>query len=479
MRAVALGSLAGSPIEGMAEPPKDVDTARHVTGILVTVNLSTQVAARAREVNMNAVTAPPPVAPPRTRAALEPTGLEAPLSDLQRTVQENARRFAGSVMRPAGETLDRMAPEQTIAPDSPLWGVYSGAAGLGFTIDTVMALPGEERGRLFAVMWEELGWGDGALAVAIGASTTPWLVMHTMDRRDLAERYPEGSVIGCWGITEPDHGSDILDFDRSAAYPGSDYGRPNCVATLVGQELVVNGQKAAWISGGPIANLCVLFCAYDDGSGRRQDCCLLVPLDRPGVSRGKVLDKLGQRPLPQGELFFDSVRVPLDHMLAGPGAEYERALYSLLADANALMGSIWVGVARAAYEHALAYAQQRRQGGVPLVRHQNVRHRLFHMFRKVEAARALNHRVLHYNHTAAVPALQGSIASKITSTQTAFEVASEAIQMHGGNGLTRAYPVEKLMRDARSSMIEDGCNELLAIKGGGYLVDDAGPGSAR
>jgi len=108
---------------------------------------------------------------------------------------------------------------------------------------------------------------------------------------------------------------------------------------------------------------------------------------------------------------------------------------------------------------------------VPIIQHQNVRYRLFHMFRKVEAARALNHRVQYYNNTAAVPALQGSIASKVTSTQTAFEVASDAIQMFGGNGVTREYPVEKLMRDARSSMIEDGCNEILAIKGGSFLVD--------
>lgn len=428
---------------------------------------------------MNAVTAPLPVSPIGPRATLGATGLEAPLSELQRTVQENARRFARTTMRPAGAQLDRMAPEETIAPGSPLWGVLSGAAELGFTIGSIMDLPGEERGRLIPLLWEEIGWGDGGLAVTIGASSTPWLVMHAAERRDLMERYAEGSLIGCWGITEPDHGSDALDFGRTAAFPGSDYGRPNCTATLSGQEIVVNGQKSAWVSAGPIANLCVLYCAFDDGSGRRQDCVLLVPLDRPGVSRGKVLDKLGQRALPQGEIFFDSVRVPLDHMLAGPGVEYERSLYRLLADANAIMGSIWVGVARAAYEHALAYAQQRRQGGVPIIRHQNVRHRLFHMFRRVEAARALNHRVQLYNHTAAVPALQGSIASKITSTQTAFEVASDAIQMLGGNGVTREFPVEKLLRDARSSMIEDGCNEMLAIKGGGYLADDVDAGSAR
>jgi alkylation response protein AidB-like acyl-CoA dehydrogenase len=143
----------------------------------------------------------------------------------------------------------------------------------------------------------------------------------------------------------------------------------------------------------------------------------------------------------------------------------------MLSEANPLVALMFVGIARAAYELALAYAHERRQGGVKIIHHQSVRYRLFHMFRKVEAARALNHRVLLYNNTAAVPALQGSIASKITSTQTAFEVASDAIQMFGGNGVTREYPVEKLMRDARSSMIEDGCNEVLAIKGGTLLIE--------
>jgi acyl-CoA dehydrogenase len=420
---------------------------------------------------MNAVTKIDEEQVARIRVTLEPTGLEAPLSEMERLVQANARRFAQTVMRPAGDALDRMLPEETIAPDSPIWKVFAGSAELGLTIGALMEMAPEERGRLIPIMWEELGWGDGGLTIMLGAGSIPWIVLHAMGRHDLIEKYPEGSRIGCWGITEPDRGSDILDFGREAAYPGSSPNKPNCVARLDGNEIVIDGQKAAWISNGPIANLCILYCACDDGSGRAQDCAVLVPLDLPGVTRGKVLEKLGQRGDPQSELFFTNVRVPRDHLVAAPGAEYERAMYAVLAEANAIMGSIWVGVARAAYEHALAYAHDRRQGGVPIIRHQNVRYRLFHMFRKVEAARALNHRVQFYNNTAAVPALQGSIASKITSTQTAFEVASDAIQMFGGNGVTREYPVEKLMRDARSSMIEDGCNEILAIKGGSFLVD--------
>jgi acyl-CoA dehydrogenase len=420
---------------------------------------------------MHAVTQMPLEDSSRIRVALEPTGLEAPLSELERTVQANARRFALNVMRPAGEALDRMTPEQTIDPESPLWKVLAGAAELGVTVGALMEMAPEDRARLIPILYEELAWGDGGLAIALGASTTPWIVLHALGRQDLIEKYPEGTQIGCWGITEPDHGSDTLDFGRDLAYPGSAYGKPNCVARVDGQDVVINGQKSAWVSMGPLATLCVLYCAFDDGSGRPQYCTLLVPLDRAGVSRGKPLDKLGQRPLPQGEIFFENVRIPIDHMIAAPGIEYERATYAILAEANAIMGCMWVGVARAAYEHALAYAHSRKQGGVPIIQHQNVRYRLFHMFRRIEAARALAQRVQMYNQTAAVPALQGSIASKVTSTQTAFEIASEAIQMLGGNGVTREYPVEKLMRDARASMIEDGCNEVLAIKGGSLLVD--------
>ena len=93
------------------------------------------------------------------------------------------------------------------------------------------------------------------------------------------------------------------------------------------------------------------------------------------------------------------------------------------------------------------------------------------MFRKIEAARALVRRVADYNATARQAALQGSIAAKVTATQTAFEVASEGLQIFGGNGLTREYPMEKLLRDARACLIADGCNEVLALKGGNLLIN--------
>jgi alkylation response protein AidB-like acyl-CoA dehydrogenase len=128
----------------------------------------------------------------------------------------------------------------------------------------------------------------------------------------------------------------------------------------------------------------VLFCGLDDGSGEDKRCVVLVPMDAVGVSRGLPLDKMGQRALPQGEVYFDQVRVLRDHLLAGP-ADYVRAEQGILTEANALMGTIWTGTARAACEMAHAYAHERKQGGVPIIQHQNVRYRLFHMFARVEA----------------------------------------------------------------------------------------------
>ncbi|MCX7171783.1 MAG: acyl-CoA dehydrogenase family protein [Proteobacteria bacterium] len=120
---------------------------------------------------------------------------------------------------------------------------------------------------------------------------------------------------------------------------------------------------------------------------------------------------------------------------------------------------------------AFAYAHQRKQGGVPIIRHQAVATKLFHMYRKIEASRALAKRVALFNNTAPLPSLQSAMAAKITGTQTAFEVASDAIQIFGGNGVTREYLIEKIFRDARSSLIEDGCNDILALKAGMNMID--------
>ncbi|QCY09449.1 acyl-CoA dehydrogenase [Pseudomonas sp. MPC6] len=407
------------------------------------------------------------------KVILPPTGGEIGLTEIEQAIQDNVRRFAIEVMRPTGIKLDELSPDEAIAADSPYWLMLGQFAELGLTPSVLAEMPREEQGRLIPIIYEELGYGDSGLAVSLAAGSLVSLMAHHYQNQAMIE-LSEGKL-GCWAITEPDHGSDTLDYNRQNVYPGSDYDRPNCTVTIDGDELVINGQKSAWVSNGVIAQVAVLFAACDSGSGvdARNGAIVVVPLDEPGVSRGKSLDKVGQRALNQGEVYFENVRLSKTHLLVGPEG-YEAGTYAILADANMVMGAIFTGQARAAYELAVQYTNERKVGGTLLKNHQYTKLRIFEMFRKVEASRALNRRAFHYNFNAPVPAIQISIASKVTATQAALDVCSEALQVFGGNGLTKEYPLEKMWRDARASLIEDGCNETLGMKAGGYLTEIEG-----
>jgi len=401
---------------------------------------------------------------------LQMTGAEAPLAKEEQDLLDGVHRFAAEVMRPVGERLDRMTPADVIAPDSPLWQVFADFGQLGIGVDQLLAFEPSQAAKVLCLILEELGWGDAGLASSLGVSMFPRWMAASFGNQHLLELTP-GSKIGCWATTEPGHGTDQLDPSRQVFQAGGEYGRPDCVATLSEDRVVINGRKADWISNGTIAEVCILYCAADTGGGPdpQRGCVVIVPMDTPGVSRGAPLDKLGQRALNQGAVIFDNVVLPVGCVLAGPD-DYKRAAYQVLSVGNACMAAIFAGTARAAYELALGYARERTQGGVPIAAHQSVAYRLFHMYRKVEAARALARRAVLYNFTQPVPALQGAMAAKVTGTQAAFEVASDAVQIFGGAGIRRGHPIEKIFRDARLSMIEDGCNEVLAIKGGMYLA---------
>lgn len=396
---------------------------------------------------------------------MTPIDIETGLSEEDRAVRDTCHHFAATVLRPAGQALDRLPdPAAVIAPDSPLWGVFEKYHALGIArLGGDSSLDPIAKARLMCIINEELAWGDVGLAIAVGLTQfhQPWI--EQIGHAELKERFcsSERLTIGCWALTEPDHGSDTVTFTE--AHFGDPSLKANCVARKDGDDYVINGQKAAWVSNGTIADIAVLFCSLDPSQGFRGGAVFLVPLDLPGIVRPKPLDKLGQRALNQGEIFFSDVRIPASYMVLGPEF-YSLALETMLAHANAAMGQLFIGVARAAYELAVDYAKERVQGGVPIFEHQSVRARLFKMFMQVEAARALARRVTLYN-AANPPLVQYSIAAKVFCTNTAFEVASAALQIFGGNGLSREYPIEKLLRDARASMIEDGCNEVLSLLG--------------
>jgi alkylation response protein AidB-like acyl-CoA dehydrogenase len=398
------------------------------------------------------------------------TDIEVGLSDTERAIRDTAHRFARDVLRPAGKQLDQLHdPQEVIAPGSVLWDVFKKhrEAGLSDMESATYELSPFERSRLRAITSEELGWGDSGLAISLGVANFHKTFAVMSGRQALVDRYVRSGAdeIGCWAVTEPDHGSDSLTVTEP--HFADPQVRANCIATKDGDDYIIRGQKSAWVSNGTIATVAALFCTIDPSQGFKGGGVAVVPLDLPGVSRGKPTNKLGQRALNQGEIFFDEVRIPAEYMVVGCES-YGAVVEQILTGANASMGTIFVGVARAALEHALEYAKGRVQGGVPIIEHQSVKARIFKMFTQVEAARSLSRRVAHYNATNP-PLLQYSIASKVCSTTTAFEVASQALQIFGGNGLTREFPIEKLMRDARASMIEDGCNDLLSLVGASRL----------
>jgi len=403
--------------------------------------------------------------------------LNKELTDEQRSVKEETHRFAVEVLRPASIELDKLSPEEVIADGSVMWEVFRKAYQQGYHSS---GLPEQFGGVNLSplsrhIYAEEMGWGSADFAISIGVSPFPFNFAAMFGSPDLKQEVvvpfsqdSEGKYIGCWAITEPQHGSDSLLIGSEQF--GDAKVSFDCTARLDGDDWVINGQKAAWVSNGTIATHACTFLSVDPAQGMAGGGVAIIPLNLPGVSRGKPLNKLGQRALNQGEIFFDNVRLPKHCMVVQP-AGYPFIVDGILATANAGMSAVFTGVARAAFEEALAYCKERVQGGKPIAEHQLVQKQLFDMFIKVESARALSRAALTYNADTLPPATHYSIAAKVYCTQVAFEVSSDAIQLFGGYGLAKEFLVEKLFRDARASMIEDGTNEVLSLAGARKLID--------
>ncbi len=405
------------------------------------------------------------------------TDLNKNLTPEDKQIKEEVHRFAAEVLRPSALKLDPLPPDQVIAPSSALWDVFRRAYELGYHS---VGLPESHGGLNLSpvarhILAEEMGWGSADFAVALSASPLPFIFAALAKHQEITEsvvapfaRDKEAKYIGCWAITEPQHGSDALLLD-AAQFLHSETAF-SVRAREEGDGWVINGQKSAWVSNGTIATHALMFLGTDPARGASGGGVALVPLDLPGVTRGAPLDKLGQRALNQGEIFLDNVRIPKHYMLV-TGRGYSRILGAVLSGANATMGAIFTGVARAAFEEALEYSRQRVQSGMAICGHQAVQLKLADMFIKVEAARALSRAAIAYNSATVPPAVQYSVAAKVFCTRTAFEVASDAVQLHGGYGLAKGMLVEKLFRDARASLIEDGTNEVLSLSAAQAVVE--------
>ena len=404
--------------------------------------------------------------------------IDVDLTKEQIAMRDTARKFGAEVMRPAGVELDKLHdPADVVTNGSVLWDVFTKARELGLHKMRIPKAMGGMKEDIDPMtdylILEELGYADAGLAISLGVSAMPFytaasLAPYFPQKKFLQEMVSQfvedddGKLIGCWAITEPDHGTDwSLGGDNTRC-------GPSVKAVLRGNEYAINGQKSAWVSNGTIATHAVLHVGLDPDRGMKGQGLALVPLNLAGITRGKPLDKIGQRPLNQGEIYFDDVRIPVDNMVMTPTLREALGMDDLLeertlAEVNGGMAAVFAGLAKASFDEALNYAKERVQGGVPIIEHQNIKLKLFKMFTMVEAARSSARRMAIYNATASRPSAPHAVACKCLSTETAFEVASQAIQIFGASGLSREYPIEKMFRDARASMIEDGVNEALSL----------------
>jgi alkylation response protein AidB-like acyl-CoA dehydrogenase len=407
--------------------------------------------------------------------------LDINVTPQQQGLKDGVHQFAEVALRPTAAALDRLTdPQQVIDPASPLWDVLRAAYGQGFHTALVPTECGGMglNGLTLHIVLEELGWGSAEFAACLAVAGFPFASIAWAGawsgNRDLIDEFvvpfvqdKEARMVGCWAITEPDHGSDQF----MAGTP--QFHDPNISGQVVarpdGDHFIVNGQKSAWVSNGTIATHALTYLTTDPARGMAGGGVAIIPLDLPGVTKGPPLDKMGQRALNQGSITFSDVRIPKRYLFVDASA-YETVLNQTLVLTNSAMGAVFTGVAQAAYEVALDHCRNRTQGGKPIAEHQLVQKDLFDMFTKVETARALSRAAMTYNAVTQPPALEYAIAAKVYCTQACLEVTDTALQLFGGRGLSREYPIEKLYRDARASLIEDGSNAVLALVGARRLL---------
>jgi len=405
--------------------------------------------------------------------------LDINLSDEEVAVRDMVKRFAGEVVRPAGIRLDRLAdPQDVIAAESELWDVHRTYRELGlhkFRLPpSVGGMAGQTSLGTGIAVSETLGYADSGLAISLAVTGSPFAYAAMSDDAELnewAKAYAndtKAEMIGCWAITEPDHGSDwIMAGEKTSGNPRM---APGVKATLDGDSYVLTGQKSAWVSNGTISTHASLHVSLDSQQGMHGTGICILPLDLPGIRKGPPLNKHGQRALNQGEIFFDEVVIPKKYMIVPDINQANNIIgRNIWTGANTGMSVTFGGVAKSALDEAIKYANERVQGGIPIIEHQNIKLKLMKMFQMVEAARSLSRRTMAYNAAHPPGSLMHAVSAKALSTETAFKVASEAVQIHGGNGLSKEYVIEKIMRDARASMIEDGTNEVLLLRGASLL----------
>jgi butyryl-CoA dehydrogenase len=262
-----------------------------------------------------------------------------------------------------------------------------------------------------------------------------------------------GKMLGCFALSEPEAGSDAA--------------AQKTVAERDGNGWVINGTKN-WITNGPVADVCVLFTMNDRAAGHRGITAFILPMKTKGVRCGPPDDKMGIRGSKSSQIYLDDVRLPDDALLGEVGGGFRVAM-STLDGGRIGIAAQAIGIARAALEDALAYAQQRRTFGKPIAQHQAIQFKLADMATEIDAARLLALRAAWLKDRKHPYGKEASMA-KLYASDVANRAAREGIQIFGGNGYVTEFPVERHFRDAKITEIYEGTSEIQRLVISGYLM---------
>jgi alkylation response protein AidB-like acyl-CoA dehydrogenase len=374
------------------------------------------------------------------------------LTDEQKAIQELAHTFAEEEIRPIAAELD----EHEEFP----WELVKKAGELGLT---TFAFP-EELGGLGitdeltnCIITEELAWGCGGVATVLGGThlaSIPILLAGTDEQKcRLLKPIVEHNGLCAMALTEPGAGSDVAAMTTIARREGDSY--------------ILNGAKR-FITNGGIADLYIVFATVDRALGHRGITAFIVPGDTLGLSGGKKEKKLGIRCSHTGEVLLDDVRVPAENRLGEEGSGFKLAM-TMLDRSRPMVAAIALGIARAAYEYARDYAKERVQFGQPIAANQGIQFLLADMATKIQAARLMTWWSARVTETGR-PFLYESSMAKNFASDVAMEVTTDAVQIFGGYGYIREYPVEKLFRDAKITQIYEGTNQIQKLVVAGQLL---------
>ncbi len=407
------------------------------------------------------------------------TELDCQLPQEQVTRQLEARKFARQFMRPASQALDNVSAQQILEREEFL-SFFREAYGRKLHLLAITKDIGGEGLSLYerTLIFEELGWGSAGLALSLVVSQVPYIAMAQYGTSDIAKKFllpyisdRKGKCVGCFPVTESAHGSDLFFIGMSATEQEVSVSSRLTFETDAyfdssADEWVINGRKAPWITNSSVATLAFVIATAPTGA----PAGFLVPLDARGVKRGEPLEKMGQRDMNQAPLTFDSVRIPSEYMLVRP-EEYRAFHVGAFGSAYVLIGAVCVGIARAAFEEAVGYCRTRVQGGQVLIRHQDVQRRLMDLFAEVELMRSyVRSLARHYSSQPTTPMHYSAIARGLIS-QKCLNVCSEALELFGHVGLSKASLIEKLYRDARMARMMGGAGTVVQLRGAlGFLL---------